>query len=233
MLSQEEIIRRKEKKKKILMIAVLAVVGMFLILGVVTLVLSGINTKIKEEGKWDYEQELLKSYVYPPADYGFNIFDDETYMGLDRNVWISDGAVRTVMSDTNKVNYADELQFMHDVLNYIINGDFVEYNKIFTEDCFDDASYAIKRTFQKDRFTMQQLFEMELEYLQRYEQNNQAYADIKVTYRINSNNGTFRPDLDFEDGSRPIVYTLAIERDGTFKVSKLLTYSMYLSGLYD
>jgi len=232
MLSQEEIIRRKEKKKKILMIAVLAVVGMFLVLGIATLVLSGINNSIKAQHMSGYDQDLMKSYVYPPADYGFNIFDDETYMGLDRNVWISDGAVRTVMSETNKVNYADELQFMYDVLNFIINGDYVEYNKIFTEDCFDDASDAVKRIFQKDRFTMQQLFEMELEYLQRYEQNNQAYTDVKVTYRIHSNNGTFRPDLDFEDGSRPVVYTLAAEGDA-FKVSKLLTYSMYLSGLYD
>jgi len=232
MLSREEIMIRKEKKKKILMIAVLAVVGMFLILGIATLVLSGINNSIITQHMSDYDQDLMKSYVYPPADYNFNIFDDETYMGLDRNVWISDGAVRTVMSESNKANYAFELQFMYDVLNYIIEGDYTEYSKIFAEDCFDDASDATKRIFQKERFTMQQLFDIELEYLQTYEQANQSYTDIKVTYRINSNNGTFRPDLDFEDGSRPIVYTLAAERDGTFKVSRLLTYSMYLSGLY-
>ena len=232
MMDREEIILRKEKKKKILLIAVLVVFGMFLILGAATLVLSAVHNGNLDRRRTEEEERTMRSYVYPPADYGFDIFDDETYMGLDRNVWVSDGAARTVISDSNKNSYSTELQFMYDVIDLIINGDYTGYNKIFTDDCFDGASDEMRRLFEKDRFTMQQLFEIELEHLHSHEEGGSLYADIKVTYRIRNNNGTFRNDLDFEDGARPVVYSLVNDRDGEIKTGKIMTYSMYLSGLY-
>jgi len=230
--SQEEIILRKEKKKKILLIAVLVVIGMFLILGILTLAASGINYNIKEQQRRAAEQKTMRSFVYPTPDYGFNIFEDEKYMGLDRNVWVSDGVMRTVIKEDNKTSYSPELQFMYDVINYIINGDYTEYNKIFTESCFEGVSDEMKRLFEKEQFTMQQLFEIELEYLHSREEGSLVYTDIMLTYRIRNNNGTFRNDLDFEDGARPVVYALVSDRGGEIKTEKIMTYSMYLSGLY-
>jgi len=231
MLSEDEIIKqreKREKKKKILFIAAGVVVGIFIIFGVVSLILSGVNNYLENKAKNDIVNSSRRSYIYPPADYDYDIFSDAEYMGLDRGIWFNDGVVKTVMKDDNLKIYTAELQFMYDVINLIIKGDYIEYNKIFTEDYLKNAGDDLR-----ERFTMQQLFNIELEYVYYEESGNETYSDIMLTYRIRNNNGTFRNDLDYnDDGAIPVVYRLVSDSAG-IKVDNLLTYGKYSSGLWN
>lgn len=229
MLNEEEITKqreKREKRKKIFMIAVCAVVGIFLVLGLITLILSAVNNYTISKSKQNIDKETRRSYIYPEPDYDFNIFEDEGYMSLDRRIWFNDGGSHTVITEENYSSYSTEIQFMYGVINLIINGDYTEYNKIFTDDYLKNVGDDLREVF-----TMQQLFEIELERVDSGESENTA--DIKVTYRIRNNNGTFRNDIDFNDaGSLPVVYRLISDSTG-IKVTGLLTYYKYTTGLYD
>ena len=231
MLNDEEMIKQREqreKRKKIFLIAVCVVIGAFVLFGLITLILSGINNYTKSQGRERIDNATRRSYIYPEPDYDFNIFEDEGYMQSDRRIWFNDGVAKTVMTDDNYKDYSIEMQFMFKVINYIINGDYEEYNKIFTDDYIKNAGNDLR-----ERFTMQQLFEIELEYVDYIESENKTNSDIKVTYRIRNNNGTFRNDLDFNDaGSCPVVYKLVSDSTGV-KVTGLLTFYKYTTGLYD
>lgn len=225
----EEAIKNKEKRKKILLIAVCAVLGVFLLLGIAALILSGIQNSLRDRAKEKLEEDSRRSYIYPPPDYDFDIFKDEKYLELDRNVRFNDGFSQTVITDENKSAYPDEIQFMYNVVNLIINGDYTGYNKIFTEDYLASAGNDLREIF-----TMQQLFEIGLEYMDSREEGGSEYIDIEITYRIRNNNGTFRNDLDYNDtGALPVVYMLVKDSEsGSIKVGGILTVRKYLSGLY-
>ena len=233
MNNHEEIIRKKEKRKKILIAVVLIVIGTFLIFGAVALILSAVQNFYQDEWRANEAERMRQSYNFYPADYAFNIFSDEGYLAMDRNVWVlTHGAVRTVITDENRGEYSPEIQFMYDVVNLIINGEYIEYNNLFTEDCFEKASQDERDLFEREEFTMQQLFEIELEAVGYTEEINLAYSDIKLIYRIRNNNGTFRRDVGPNDGARAVVYTLVTDREGEIKIDRILTHNMYGSGLY-
>jgi len=231
MMDEQEIMKQKEKRKKVLFIAVSVIVGIFIVFGLTVLILSGVKNYLQDKRKAEYDSKMNKSYVYPPADYDLNIFDDSGYMGLDRNVWFNDGAAKTVITDDNLKNYSPELQFMYNVINLIINGDYTEYNKIFTDDYIRTAGENLR-----DRFTMQQLYNIELE-IEDYSQTNTAsglitQSVIVVNYMIRNNNGTFRNDLDYnEEAIREVVYMLTTTESG-IKVTNYMPLSKYEAGLY-
>ena len=228
LLSDEERIKQKEKRKKILVIAACGVLGAFVILGALALALPAIDGFLKDKRRSELEQMTRRTYIYPEPDYTLDIFEEPAYLSLDRNVWVSDTMVKTVITYDNYDEYPEEMQFMYDVVNMIIRGDFIEYNKIFTADYVKKAGSALK-----ERFTMQQLFEIEIEYADFGELDNDIiYYDIMLTYRIRNNNGTFRNDLDVnDDGSLPVVYKV-ITDGRSMKVADVLTHVQYSSGLY-
>jgi len=148
-------------------------------------------------------------------------------LNLNRDVWVYDDVVGTVITEDNKSDFISEIQFMYDVLNLVINGDHIEYNRLFTDDYRRRSGDKIR-----DRFTMQQLFEIEMEYLGTGEMGSVPFTDIKLSYKIRNNNGTFRNDLAAnEEGRLPVVYTI-VYTGGELKIAELLTYAQYMSGLY-
>jgi len=230
--SEEEIVaqrKKSEKRKKILAAAVLCVAGVFALFGILLLILSGASRCTKEQAKTQLEDELRRSYNYVDPDYELNIFEDEGYLAKDREIWFNDGVVKTIITDSNLGNYAPEIQFMYNVVNLIIKGDYVAYNKIFTENYLQNAGDDLR-----ERFTMQQLFQIELQYVNRWQEGSTVFSDIMLTYRIRNNNGTFRNDLDYNDeGTIPVIYRLSTDAEGTIQASNMLTYSKYYSGLYE
>ena len=232
MLSDEQIIMKKKKKKKILLIALGAVAGIFIIFGLVTLILSAVNNYMADKKKEALDNSLFRSYSYPEADYNFNIFDDEFYMNQsDRNIYVTEDGATTVIAEENYNTYSPAVQYMYNVINLIIAGNYVEYNKIFTDDYLKNAGKDLR-----ERFTMQELYKINIEVIdsQPSTKGDKINTDVKVDYKIRNNNGTFRNDLDFNDnGSIPVVYKLESNTDNTnIKVYGLLTYYKYASGLY-
>jgi len=215
------------KRKKILAVGALSVAGILALLGILLLILSAVDSCVKDQAKADLEKNPRR-YNYVDPDYELDILEDEGYLAKDRNIWFNDGILKTVITDDNRTNYAPEVQFMYDVINTIIKGDYIAYNKIFTEDYLKNAGDDLR-----ERFTMQQLFEIEFEYVGYREEGNLKYSDMMVIYRIRNNNGTFRNDLDYnDDGYIPVVYMLVTDQYGEIKVKNLMTRLKYSSGLY-
>ena len=226
MIKQREIMA---KRKKILARGAFFVVGAFALLGVLLLILSAVDSCTKNQAKAELEKSMTRRYNYVDPDYDLNILEDEGYMAKDRNIWVSQGILKTVITDDNRTNYSLEIQFMYDLVNIIIKGDYIEYNKLFTADYLENAGDDLR-----ERFTMQQLFQIEIEPLDYTEAGALLYSDIMLSYRIRNNNGTFRNDLDYnDDGYIPVVYRLVTDKNGEIKIRDLLTHYKYSSGLYD
>ena len=232
MFTEQEKMEQRNKRKKILLIIVSTVAGIFVLFGIVVLILSGINNYVIDKRKENLEK--TPSYIYPDPDYDYYIFDDEEYMKLDRRVLASnDGILTMEMTDENyKSNgYSPEMQFMYEIIKLIINGKYDEYNEIFTYDYIRTAGSKLR-----ERFTMQQLYNISIEQIMRGERENIIYTDIKVTYRIRNNNGTFRNDLDYnDDWEIPVVYKLVTSGKyiTDIKIADILTERQYWSGYYD
>jgi len=225
MHSEEEIIKQRERKKKILKASAGVIIGVFVLFVILVLVLSGIDGCMKNQRRAEIDSLTRWDYIYPDPDYDYNIFEDDAYMATDRQVWFSDGVMKTTIAEDDYISA--EIKFMCGVIELIINGDYEEYNKIFT-----DAYIRSAGGDWRERFTMQQLFNIELEYVDVRESGNVLYSDIMLTYRIRNNNGTFRKDLDVNDGILPVVYSLVTDSAGVIKVAGVLTYVKYSTGLY-
>jgi len=218
----------KAKRKKILAAGVFTVGGAFVVLVAILLIFTALDEFSKNRAKAEIERNPRR-YNYVDPDYALDIFEDEGYLAKDRNIWFADGILKTVITDDNRSNYTPEAQFMYDVINTIIKGDYMAYNKIFTEDYKKNAGDDLR-----ERFTMQQLFEIEFECVGYREEGKVKYTDMMVIYRIRNNNGTFRNDLDYNDeGYIPVVYMLVTDAEGSIKVHNLMTRLKYSSGLYD
>ena len=172
---------------------------------------------------------MTRRYNYVDPDYDLNIFEDEGYMEKDRNIWVTQDILKTVITDDNRTTYTPEVQFIYDLVHIIIKGDYIEYNRFFTADYLENAGDDLR-----EFFTMQQLFQIEIESLNYTEVGAISYSDIMLTYRIRNNNGTFRNDLDYnDDGYIPVVYRLVTDQNGAIKIRDLMTHNQYRSGLYD
>ena len=229
MLNEEAKYKQKQKRKKILIIAILAVIGLFVVIGIVTLILSAVKNHNDDVKRAALDKQGSYNFVEP--DYNLNIFDDKDYMQTDRSIHVSDGNAVTVITDKNQTDYPPEILFMRDVINYIINGDYTNYNKIFTDDYLKNAGDNLRETF-----TMQQLFNIQLQILSSAQSGNTTTSAVEVSYEIRNNNGTFRNDFD-AGYSRPVVYKLTRTTDpasntSVIKVTDILTLNQYSSGLY-
>jgi len=229
MLNEEQKYIQKQKRKKILITGILIVIGLFVIVGLVTFILSAIKNHNEDQRRAELEKQQ-KSYNFVEPDYNLNIYDDKEYMQLDRSVHFNDNGAVTVITDENYADYPAEILFMRDVINYITDGDYISYKSIFTDD------YVKNYGDKLHEFTMQQLYGVELEIIDSEQSGDITNSAVKVTYYIRHNNGTFRNDLG-EDQALPVVYELISSPDqntgdNEIKVSKLLTYNQYKSGLY-
>lgn len=233
MQSPEEIIKIKAKRKKILITALCVIAVLLLLLWLINLLFENRLNDEREQVKAKIDDENIWAGPFPEPDYNFNIFDDVKYTKeFDRDVWVykSYDGTRTVITDLNRKDYTREELFMYDVINLIINGNYDEYNNLFTNRYLNSSDNNLR-----EQFTMQQLYNIELETIDGREDGNLVYTDIMLTYRIRNNNGTFRTDLDFAASySRPVVYILvAGDRGaGTIKIDNVMRQLLYESGLY-
>lgn len=215
MLSHEEKIRIQQKKKKILITAVLIVVGIFVLVGISLLILSAIQQYIQETKIQEYETPRY-SYVYPDTDWDRNIFEESYYMGFDRSIKYNDGIATTTISEENKTSYPAEVQYMYDVVNLIINGDYEEYNKIFADEYWELISKE-DLLMRQLGFTMQPLYDIEIANVSSTE--SETNIDVQLSYKIYKNDGTFRNDMSYDDGEiLPVIYRLVTDSTGQIKV---------------
>jgi hypothetical protein len=228
MLSHEEKIRLMQKKKKILLIAVLIVIGVFVLVGITLLILSAVRHHVWDRRVQDHMNPTERRYIHPDADWDRNIFEDSFYMSLDRSIKYNDGVGITVMTEENQSRYPPAAQFMYDVVQLIINGDYEAYNEIFADEYYDQVRFEDLRL----AFPMQPLYNIEIQTLR--ESEDRTTTEVKLTYMIHRNDGMFRPDLPYDEPSiKPFVYRLIIDADGEIKVSHKFPYQFIAAGDFE
>jgi len=222
--TMNEIIKQKEKRKKMLLISVCVVVGIFVVFGLTYLILSPIKSGFdaRKAAKWEAKYGKIPSYVFAEPDYNFDIFSDPGYMEKDRGVKYFDGAGTTTITDANLSVYAPEVQFMYNVVQMLIRGQYEEYKKIFTDEYLKNAGDDFR-----EQFTMQQLYDIQLETVDYSIDGDVINPVISVSYKIRNNTGTLRTDLDCnEEAWRPVVYMLTM-KGSDIKVTNYMPLSKY------
>lgn len=209
MTSQKE----SNGRKRLLTIAIVFL-SMFVILLILDVVLeSGI---LDSAGNADSETKEPIFFFNP--DYEFDIFTDEAYLDLDRNLHFSDdgGTSISILTDEKSYNSAHKTaSFFKNYFDAVINGDSKTYNSLFTEE-------YLKKNDAKDSFTMQMIYNMEAIMLRSEDKDDgTTLYEFEVRYAIRRNNGTFRDDLS-SDVTRPQIYVVTESADtGTLLIAAI------------
>ncbi len=153
------------------------------------------------------------------VDYDKNIFEDEEYMELNRDIAYTEGATTMLITDGDYEKYGPVVEFFAELIDSIIHGDHERYNTFFAEE-------YLEANGKKDMFTMQQLYNIEVKYLgvRELKQDGFTYLlhEVDLEYMIRHNNGTFRNDMG-SDAIRRQRFGV-IERDGELEIFTLNTF---------
>lgn len=238
---KELALRKKKKRFKTVLIIVIAALVLLYAVVNVTSWINGLILKNKQE---EFEKILNKeSITFYPENYDENIFENKNYMSLNRFVKYTNDAESYYFTEEDDLSkYSYELEFIADLMNKIIQGDAEGYNAAFADNYWDNNEDQYR-----ERFTMQMLYNIEIEYIKSVtgdpinsDANGIFYyvnTEFKVSYMIYHNNGSFRTDVP-EEAHVPVVYKLwAKYRPGILqpfeiKVYEVISYAKYQSGLY-
>ncbi len=159
--------------------------------------------------------------LFAPADYEDNIFEDKTYMSMNRDIKYIDGAQSTeVALDENGSYFGDGLLFFQTYFNCVIRGDYETYQTLISEDYDKDGAYPIP-----ERFTMQKIHSISVEHRNDADtivSQNEVRRYYVVKYQIYQNNGTFRDDIRPTD-VLPLLFELTTI-DETTKITKIVKF---------
>ena len=145
-----------------------------------------------------YDGPTSPTIIFYTANYDEDIFKDSAYMDLDRFIYFNSGIEKTPINENGETNYSgygEVVEFLGNMVDLIIAGDYESYN-----DCFSSVYYANKLNTKKDAFTMQKLYNITIA---KYSEtqvsdddgNNYTEYIYTLEYMIYKNNGTFRNDI--------------------------------------
>lgn len=218
-------IRRKAKERQMakrMVSVVLILIAVFLAINLVFE--SGVLNRLFGED--------IKYRDYPPIDDlypivpSFNIFEYEPYMEKLRGfTYTSEGVSQYLETDEEIKQRGEYAVFFDKYFTAVINGDTDTYNSLLS------ASYK-KKKGEKDDFTMQMLYDMEVIYTDSYYLNentpNQiAVYEFDVGYRIMMNNGTYRNNLHSDD-RRDMKYVLYRYQSGEILIHNMTEYYLII-----
>ncbi len=202
--------KNKQQLKKISKIVAIVMASLFAL----TALLWGVSLLLGEEGI-DTVSQVSGIYFFP-ADYSYNIFEDEIYMSFDRRLKFTEYGETRAVTSSDAEEYGVSGAFFFDYFNYIINGDCDGYKTCFTEEGLRTMTFP-------DRFTMQMLYDINVVLYRRESKEisgGTVLSEIyEVSYRIFENNGTFRGDIPSGE-TRTLVYEVYIS-GGVAKINAI------------
>lgn len=153
----------------------------------------------------------------PPKEPGFDIFEYEEYMGLDRNIYMCDpnsGVTESVLPSKVQ-NYGDGFKVIYSMINAVIEGDVEAYNSLMG-----------KREEKKEDFTQQQLYNIKITKATISSErgdNGVIYNKYSfyLEYMIHENNGSFRRDIGSDEIKKQ--YIVVTNQSGNFLVDDILS----------
>ena len=214
----KDIRNKKRRAKSIVMLFLIFIIG-------TTLLCLSILGVISEKDK--YEAEKGTSYLFYEPDYALNILESEEYLNLDRSIKFEnpDSGITSVISYENLDAVPTDLKapvvLLCDFINYAIEGDFELLNSLFSEEYIQAGGKT------KIEFTMQQLYNIRITYVNSYSENIDGYTeycyDFWLEYMIHKNNGTFRNDMESDCIRKE--YVRVTDRGGILAIDVLAPYN--------
>ncbi len=195
----------KKRLNKILKIILIAFLSLGLLCGVLALVLKYVFPPVVPFGYDD-------SYFFTP-DYNKNIFEDQRYMSLNRNIFYNDFGYERVINNDNADNLPGSARFLYDYINCIIEGKSDEYASYFSQEYVKNNESLVSKGLTipiYSTFTMQGLYDIKINTVSREDDTDGDGVFVEryeISYKIFENNGTFRRDI-LPSEPRTLVYTL-------------------------
>ncbi|MBQ7301647.1 MAG: hypothetical protein IJW77_17615 [Clostridia bacterium] len=217
----------KQKKKPLtphrrLLLIVLVICGIMLFSVVISVVyeiaVNGDYYSAFYSGGSGYEPLDI---LFAPADYESDIFEDETYMKMNRDIKYIDGAQSTeVALDEDGSYFGTGLVFFQNYFNCVIRGDYETYRTFISDDYDTKNAYPIP-----GMFTMQKIHSISVEHrgdADKIVSQNEVRRYYVVKYQIYQNNGTFRDDIRPTD-VLPLLFELTTVGEET-KITKIVKF---------
>lgn len=208
------------KKKKLAIIITFA--ALILVGGLSWFFLYGMPEKnINPMFSQDKQDEIIgmygstQSYIYYPIDYDLDIMTEAEYLDLDRNIYYTENSETFSLNEYPLEEMDLDMQFFFKYFELAIDGDYNEYNKLFTEKYYESNEPYYS-------FTQQMIYDIRLERLGEKVVDGEDVFYYNVSYRIHKNNGTFRNDIG-SDGAKTLCFTL-VERDGKILIDAISYY---------
>ena len=209
----EDLRKKSQKMKKRILIIFGALVALILILfGSIVLIERLLTGSADKTPKTDYE-------FYP--EYEGNILTFEEYLELDRQVYYCNdpsgyGLTQAVTLD-NRKDFDENVLFLFDFIQTIINGDAEGYNA-----CFNDTFFKAQEP--KQDFSQQMVYNIEITFQSKItDTDGSELVTYRLEYMIHRNDGSFRRDVG-SDAIRPQTVTLRVSNEGQILIEKLLTH---------
>ena len=194
----------KEIKKRRVLIGI----GVAVLLGIISGILLSIPDLFTVPRKMDgpiptYSGHLPESeFEYP--DYDENIFEDASYLELDRRIHLRRGPETVALeSEAAAADQGEAVVLLTRYIESILCGDAAMYNSFFTDKYYN-------RVLPYTRFTPQKIYDILLEEVQHTESTAGDSYVYYVSYAIHENDGTFRQDIP-SDAVRTLVFSLVTE----------------------
>lgn len=210
--------RNKQTSKRIILIMFIAVIAIV----VVCLAMVGAIEHYNKP-----EQNRGGTLIFHEADYDYDIMNDSAYLNLDRNIYFenTENGIKSAIVDGNLEDVPTEqhkhVSLLCDFINYAIAGDDAALNSLFSDEYIE----ADGKT--KMDFTMQQLYNIKITYIQKLSEevdgNTYVSYDYWLEYMIRKNNGTFRNDMESDCIKKE--YVRVTDRAGDIGIDVLAPYN--------
>lgn len=209
-------IRRTAPKR--IIISMIAAIAVFTIIcvGAVALV-SKLNAPVDNREP---------TYTFHEPDFDYDILVDEDYLSLDRTVKFEDPDTRITVSlengDISEIpkDQHKPVAVLMDFIDFAILGKTEELNSLFSDE-YIEAEGKLKMDF-----TMQQLYNIKITYIDSLTQNTDGETCVSynywLEYMIHRNNGTFRHDMGSDCIRKE--YVRITEREGRMEIDVLAPY---------
>lgn len=166
----------------------------------------------------EHIEEIKKIYFTDP-DYESNIYENIHYMSKNRFIIYIDHPFSSVITEQNN-EYGKIGEFFLGYFKTLTDGNAESYNNYFTDSYFDD-----KNNIKYEKFTMQKIYDIEVEKLSESIIETGEYQGwirytFKVGYKIMANDGTFRSDMP-QDTVVPQIIEI-LYADETFKINSII-----------
>lgn len=208
---KRDIAQSKKNLKKVVLIIVSVFGILLLLLGALKLVDWLLHRPSGEDE--------LNPWLFFEADYDKNIYEDEAYMVLNRDVHFDYMGFDRVITDENIDDYPEKGmeagKMFIDYFKCIADGDYESYPSFFTEELLKDENFDIP-----EKFTMQGVYDIRISIKHPPQTVDGIRLELyEVSYRIFENNGTFRDDI-YPDETRTLVFGVEVS-NGEAKISAI------------